>query len=58
MPPVPGNTLTLTIDANIQHYLENYLSYAVQEYNVAARGVGIVMDVNTGAVLAMSTKPD
>ena len=58
VPPVPGNTLTLTIDANIQHYLENYLSYAVQEYNVAARGVGIVMDVNTGAVLAMSTKPD
>ncbi len=56
--PVQGARLTLTIDANIQHYLENHLSYAVKEHNVAARGVGIVMDVNTGAILAMSTKPD
>lgn len=56
-PPTEGNTLVLTIDANIQHYLENALNYAVQEHNVAARSVGIVMDVNTGAVLAMSTTP-
>ena len=53
--PVEGNSLVLTIDANIQRYLENALNYAVQEHNVAARAVGIVMDVNTGAVLAMST---
>ncbi len=56
-PPTEGNTLVLTIDSNIQHYLENALNYAVQEHNVAARAVGIVMDVNTGAVLAMSTTP-
>lgn len=55
--PVEGNSLVLTIDANIQRYLENALNYAVQEHNVAARAVGIVMDVNTGAVLAMSTTP-
>lgn len=55
---VEGNSLTLTIDANIQHYLESALSAAVQEHNVAARAVGIVMDVQTGAILAMSTKPD
>ena len=47
--PTEGDGLRLTIDANIQH--------AVQEHHVAARAVGIVMDVNTGAVLAMSTTP-
>ena len=55
--PVDGSSLWLTIDANIQHYLENALNYAVQEHHVAARAVGIVLDVNTGAVLAMSTTP-
>ena len=55
--PVEGSGLWLTIDANIQHYLENALNYAVQEHHVAARAVGIVLDVNTGAVLAMSTTP-
>ncbi len=55
---VPGNSLTLTIDAKIQHWLESALSAAVQEHHVAERGVGIVMDVQTGAVLAMSCQPD
>ena len=55
--PTEGDGLRLTIDANIQHYLENALGYAVKEHHVAARAVGIVMDVNTGAVLAMSTTP-
>mgnify|MGYP002224209308 CR=1 FL=1 len=55
--PTEGDGLRLTIDANIQHYLENALGYAVKEHHVAARAVGIVMDVNTGAVLAMSTSP-
>ena len=55
--PVEGSSLWLTIDANIQHYLEKALNYAVQEHHVAARAVGIVLDVNTGAVLAMSTTP-
>ena len=56
--PVSGDSLTLTIDANIQHYLESALSAAVDEHHVGARGVGIVMDVKTGGILAMSTKPD
>ena len=55
--PTEGDGLRLTIDASIQHYLENALDYAVKEHHVAARAVGIVMDVNTGAVLAMSTTP-
>ena len=55
--PLEGSGLRLTIDASIQHYLENALTYAVREHHVAARAVGIVMDVSTGAVLAMSTTP-
>ena len=55
---VPGSSLTLTLDANLQHWLESALSAAVQEHHVAQRGVGIVMDVNTGAVLAMTNQPD
>ena len=55
--PTEGNTLVLTIDAAIQRYLENALNYAVQEHSAAARGVGIVLDVDTGAVLAMATTP-
>lgn len=56
--PVQGCTLHLTIDSNIQHFLENHLLFAVQEHHVSARAIGIVMDVNTGAILAISTKPD
>ncbi|MGN0652228.1 MAG: penicillin-binding transpeptidase domain-containing protein [Gemmiger sp.] len=55
---VPGSSLTLTIRDDIQHYLESALTAAVEEHHVSARAVGIVMDVNTGAILAMSTKPD
>ena len=55
---VPGCDLTLTIDANIQHWLESAMDAAVREHNVAQRGVGIVMDVQTGAILAMTSQPD
>lgn len=55
---VPGCSLTLTIDASIQHWLESAMDAAVREHNVAKRGVGIVMDVQTGAILAMTSQPD
>ena len=55
---VQGQTLTLTIDSNIQHWLESAMDAAVREHNVAQRGVGIVMDVQTGAILAMTSQPD
>lgn len=52
-----GDGIVLTIDQNIQTYLENALSQALE--SIGADGVyGIVMDVDTGAVLAMSDKPD
>ncbi len=56
--PVDGNSLVLTIDEVVQHSLERHLETAVIEHNVHNRATGIVMDVNTGAILAMATKPD
>ena len=53
-----GQSLVLTIDETVQHYLEKHLENAVQEHEVQNRAVGIVMDVKTGEILAMSTKPD
>ena len=55
--PAEGSGIVLTVDKNIQTYLENALSKALS--STRAKGVyGIVMDVDTGAVLAMSDKPD
>ena len=49
--------IVLTIDKSIQYYLEKGLSQAVKD-NDAASAYGIVMDVDTGAILAMATMPD
>lgn len=53
-----GNGLVLTLNASIQSTLEKYLQNAVDQYHVENRAVGIVMDVNTWAILAMATMPD
>lgn len=53
-----GNNLVLTIDVTIQQIVERYLEVAVKENNVSNRATAIVMDVETGAILAMATKPD
>lgn len=52
-----GNSLVLTIDEVIQHYLEKNIEQALEDTN-ALHGYGIVMDVKTGAILGMTTKPD
>ncbi len=52
-----GTSLVLTIDQVIQYYLDKGLERAVTDFD-ASYGYGIVMDVKTGAILAMSTKPD
>lgn len=52
-----GTSLVLTIDETIQRYLENSLS-ACYETSKAKSCTGIVMEVETGAILAMSSKSD
>lgn len=53
-----GNSLILTIDAAIQQYLEKNLEIANQENKVKNRVCGIIMDVNSGEILGMASKPD
>ncbi len=52
-----GTSLVLTIDETIQYYLEKALEQALID-NDATGAYGIITDVETGAVLAMSSKPD
>ena len=55
--PAEGQSLKLTIDGAVQYYLDTALSTAVKQLD-ASYGYGIVMDVKTGAILAMSSQPD
>ena len=52
---VDGYNLTTTIDSTIQSFLEEELAATVEKYDAQNRACGIVMDVNTGAILAMAT---
>lgn len=56
--PIDGNSLVLSIDENIQHFLENTLSQVMQQHKPLKGTAGIVMDVNTGAILAMANMPN
>ncbi len=53
-----GCSLVLTIDEVIQHYVENELETAIIENDAKQGACAIVMDVKTGEILAMATKPD
>jgi len=52
---IDGYNLTTTIDSTIQSFLEEELAATVEKYDAQNRACGIVMDVNTGAILAMAT---
>ena len=56
--PEDGLDLVLTIDENIQRITEKYLEQAVEENSLSNGACAIVMEVKTGDILAMSTKPD
>ena len=52
-----GYDLTLTIDVNIQTIVEKYLEEAVKEYGCNRGGNCIIMNPNTGDILAMASYP-
>lgn len=54
---IDGLNLNLSIDDFIQSVVEQYLGKAVQDYSVQNRASAIVMNVKTGAILAMATLP-
>ena len=50
-----GCSLILTLDATVQACLENQMQAAIDRYVVKNGAFGMVMDVNTGEILAMAT---
>ena len=52
-----GNSVYLTLDVKLQHYVEKYLEQQVEAHDVENRACAIMMNVNTGAILAMASTP-
>ncbi|MDP9467769.1 MAG: penicillin-binding protein 2 [Chloroflexota bacterium] len=55
-PPVDGADLRLTLDAGLQHLLEAAM-WSTYEKNFAQGVTGLVMDVQTGGIVAMASYP-
>lgn len=53
-----GSSLVLTLDTNVQYALEKGLESMLDKYDAANGCTGIVMDVNTGGIVAMASYPN
>ena len=53
-----GDDLVLTLDTNVQYYLEKYVKEMADQFEAANGATGIVMDVKTGGVLGMVSYPN
>ena len=53
-----GASLHTTIDTTVQYYLEKGLAELESRYGTGKGATGIVMDVNTAAILGMASLPD
>lgn len=58
IPPEDGLSLTLTIDSSIQYYVESFLDQAVLDNAPVDYASCVVMNPETGDVLAMAVSPD
>lgn len=56
VPAQNGKNVVLTIDRNIQSYTERALKSGMREFG-ATKGSAVIMDPNTGRVLAMANYP-
>ena len=54
--PIDGKNLYLTIDSQLQNYLENRLSYVQRNYQPVSM-TAVIEDMKTGKVLAASQRP-
>ncbi|HCC03273.1 MAG TPA: hypothetical protein DEP51_00185 [Clostridiales bacterium] len=57
IPAENGYNLTLTLDIHIQRLVEKYLQEAVEEHSCSNGGNAIVMNPQTGEILAMASYP-
>ena len=53
-----GKSLVLTLDSNVQYYLEKGIESMVAKYDAKNGATGLVMNVNTGAILGMASYPN
>lgn len=62
IPSTPGNNVLLTIDSELQRVMENSMDEVIErvknENPKGGSGGAVVIDVKTGAILAISSKPD
>jgi cell division protein FtsI/penicillin-binding protein 2 len=56
-PGMDGMSITLTIDGNIQYIAEREIEKQIKKFR-ANSGMCIVMDIKTGELLALASKPD
>jgi len=56
-PVEPGSNVVLTLDLNVQQVTEQALAAAARTYTTPVRGAAIVMDVNSGDILALASAP-
>jgi cell division protein FtsI/penicillin-binding protein 2 len=54
--PIDGRDVRLTIDAGVQHLLEEKMAETFRT-NRAAGATGVIMDADTGAILGMASVP-
>lgn len=55
--PVPGKSLTLSIDSRVQEELYKSIKQIAEQVHFQAGG-GIILDIKTGEVLAMASYPE
>lgn len=53
-----GYDLILTIDETVQSVLEKYLAEGIEKFKVKNGAVAVMMDVNTGGILGLATRPN
>lgn len=52
-----GNNLVLTLDTNVQYYLEKGIEQMVDKFDAKNGATGIVMNAKTGGILGMASYP-
>ena len=55
-PPVQGHSIVLSLDRDVQYIAERELAAAVESYRATA-GTAIVMETDTGRILAVANRP-
>ncbi len=55
--PVNGENISLTLDANMQAYLHEGITQMITHFGYEA-GAGIIMDVHTGEIIALTNAPE